>query len=809
MLIAKKYNIAYSILFKKALYFFLSFFYLLDQILSKDLFQQIGKYNLNVSEIGAGVVLSYDKKTIQFNLNNLYETIYDFRSLPYMDIKSLTNHSLPNVNSLLFETEGFREATCDGLKCFGTNLRKGNLLNGASIEFQILFFKESGNITYPDNITRDIRKGSVKILLTIRDWGFCSNPFELMCQGLLNKTLYLATNYTITSSHKRVALGNDTYFLGDSYFYIGTNYKPNNTISDWEFLNTNYDLSALNSMVVFQKNTKPVTYINIFLRLNTPLIDLYEIQNPLTKDISVDINNINSYFQSGKIKASNQLLDGKISNFEISPQYIYELDVGANIIGYNKNIQGILLSDNYFNSNLNINQNIDSIQFEANSLSNFLKSGTSFTQKLQIFNSYSKFDTWKQYLVSPGDFILEVNIQNWPFCSQNSGAQNLDGCLNNFGNYNQGEYLDFEFLIKSINSNQIDNNDLFLTFSHNLSGEFSKPFIWIDNHENKTCKANQDCLIRVRFPIRDKPIQITLKFLFTIFNPVPSSITNYNYGIKNYNSFGSRKEGTEFYFTQAFYNFKINDIFYYPTLYFSLNSVVEKGKNRNSIMIPKHYIDNFSVIRAKSQSLSSFTTQSSGQEIKNVRVEYPSFLKKANLIMDFNFTSIDNIILLNDQSVIMKNTDILIKISITDWEFCSVFDRNCNMYSNDIGDGTFLELNFTLKYFNSSFVNRRDFNFNVNQNSINSIFVNFKDQNFFESNYSVLVPAYKNNSELQFLIETPITPGNPGIIIIIVILVTITVSIMINVIILKCKKQQISSSFIEKSENNGFMVSKI
>jgi len=298
MLTTNKFITALPILNKKILLFLISFLYLLELRLSKDLFQQIGKYTLNITERGAGIILSNDIKTVKFNLNNLYETRYDLQSLPYLNIKSLTNHSIPKIDGLLFETEDFKEADCDGLKCVRTTLRKGSLFNGALIEFQILFFKESGNITYPHNISREIRKGSVKISLAIKDWGFCSNPNELMCQGLLDKKFYLATNYTISSSHKRLALGNDSFFLGDAYFNVGTNYKPNNTQNDWEFLNTNYDPLAEDSMVVFQKNSKPVTNINIYLRLNTPLIDLSEISNPQTKDLSIEFTILLATFKA-------------------------------------------------------------------------------------------------------------------------------------------------------------------------------------------------------------------------------------------------------------------------------------------------------------------------------------------------------------------------------------------------------------------------------------------------------------------------------------------------------------------------------
>lgn len=124
------------------------------------------------------------------------------------------------------------------------------------------------------------------------------------------------------------------------------------------------------------------------------------------------------------------------------------MDFAAYIIGYNKNIQGILLNDYNFTSNLNSQQLSDSVVLDANSLSNFLKTGTSFRQKLQIFNSFSKIDNSKECLVSPGDFLVEVNIQDWPFCNRNNEKQNTDGCINIFGNYNEGEYLDYEFLIK-------------------------------------------------------------------------------------------------------------------------------------------------------------------------------------------------------------------------------------------------------------------------------------------------------------------------------------------------------------------------
>jgi len=336
---------------------------------------------------------------------------------------------------------------------------------------------------------------------------------------------------------------------------------------------------------------------------------------------------------------------------------------------------------------------------------------------------------------------------------------------------------------------------------------FSKPFIWIDNFEDNNCKSNQDCLVRIRIPVSNKPKQIILKFLFTINNPEPTSIINYNYDLKNYKSFSSRKEGTEFYFTQTFNPIKmINDVSINKILYFSLNSIVEKGQSKDTIAAPKHFIWDFSMIRRKPLTFTTYSNRTTGQEIKNIKVEYPYFLKKANLTIDFDFTYLDNILQFYDRSVVVKDTDILTKISISGWEFCSANEKNCILSNNQTENGSFLELNFTLKYFNTSFVNQRDFNINENSSSI--VYVNLKDENPFESYYSVLVPASKNKTEFQFLIETPMRSGNFSILLILLIVLIIIVSIILIIIFLKCRKQQINSSFIENSKS-GFVDAKI
>jgi len=799
---------SFSYLQKKTLLILLSYLFVLEHRLAKDLFQQIGKYTLNISEIGAGILLKNEGKTIQFKINNLYEARYDMN--PLIDInkmKSSTNHSIPNVDGLLFETEDFKDSDCDSLKCFRTNLKKGNLLNGASIEFQILFFKESGNITYADKILREIRKGSVKISVIIKDWGFCSNPNELICQESRDKK-YLATNYTINSSHKKTFLPNETYFLGDSFYSVGTNYVANNSNLGWEFLNIDYFFEANNSMIVFQKNSRPVTYIDFYLRLNTPLLDFDEIPKPQFEELSLRASTVKSFNQTGKVSALSTLDDGTTRGFEITPQYIYESNLYPKIIGY-KSIQGILLSDYNYSSNLNGKVNSDSVEFYPKSLNNFLKVGTIFSPRLQIFNTYNKIKNMKESLVSPGDFLVEFKIINWPFCNSKIGPENTEGCRNSYGYYNDdGEYLDYEFSIKAFNTNF---SNYFLTLDHNVNipAYINQPIIWINNYENNKIEQNKINLIRVRVPVHEKSKEISLKFLFTTSNPEfsPGFSSNINYNITNYKSFGSNERGASFSFTEELYKFSINDVFYHRSLIFSLNSIQEKGPNGKPFFFPLHSINETSALKAKNQNLFSYINVTSCQEIKNIKIDYPLFLNKANLTIDFTFTKIENPLQFANRNFEMRNTDILAKISIEGWEFCSTKKQNC-VVNNEAQEGSYLEMNFTLKYFNNSFTSGNNKDFSVYQNSSYSIEETLVNPDTFESYYTVLVPASANKTELQFLIETPILKGNLAVLILVVILMIIIVSVILTLIFLRCRKQKVNSTFIENSQS-GFVDSQI
>jgi len=811
MITINKCITSFSYLHKKILLILFSFLLILELRLSKDLFQQIGKYTLNISEIGAGIILKNEGKIIQFGINNLYEARYNMK--PLIDInkmKSATNHSIPNIDGLLFETEEFKEADCEGLKCFRTNLKKGNLLNGASIEFQILFFKESGNFTYPDKVFREIRKGSVKISVIIKDWAFCSNPNELMCQDSTDKK-YLATNYTINSSHKRTILPNDTYFLGDSFYSVGTNYLPNNTNLDWEFLNFDYFLEGKNSMIVLQKNSRPVTYIDFYLRLNTPLMDFDDIQKPQFEELSFRYSIVKSFTQSGKVSAMSTFDDGTTAGFEMTPQYIYESNLYPRIIGYKSN-QGILLSDNNYSSNLNGKINSNSEEFYPKSLYGFLKVGTIFSQRLQIFNTYDKIANMKQSLVSPGDFLFEFKIINWPYCNSKIGPENTFGCKNVFDNYDDGEYLDYEFSIKAFNSDFSNKNGYFLTFDHNvkINGLMDQPIIWINNSENNIIEENKISLIRVRIPVSERLKEISLKFLFTTSNPeISTEFKNkVNYNITNYSSFGSNERGASFSFTEDLNKLSINDVSYYRSLIFTLKSIQEKGPNGKSFFFPKHSITETSALKAKNQYLIEDINKISGQEIKNIAIKYPYFLLKANLTIDFTFAKIENPLQFVNRSVIMTNTDILAKISIEGWEFCSKNKQNCVILNEGAQEGSYLELNFTLKYFNNSFSSSNKKDFIINQDSSNSIEETLVDQETFESYYSVLVPASPNKIEYQFLIETPIRKGNLAVLILVFILMIIVVSVILTLIFLRCKKQKVNSSFIENSQS-GFVDSQI